>query len=149
MIVLSVDPGETNGWVVQDENKLIDKGQAKGLAEMMNVMDEWEDDIEQLVVEDYVILGQKAQSHAGSRVPTIQVIGYLKAWAIQHKIPFKMYPARMKPIQQKRTQVFPKGAHSKNHWVDAYNHGRYFLIEQGLAKSALEIEKEKQRNGKA
>lgn len=149
--VLSFDPGETTGWVYQDENKMIDFGQAKGLANLISVVEEYRGEIDQFVIEDYIILQGKAMSHSGSRVPSIQVIGYLKAFAIQQGIPVKMYPARMKPMQQKRTQKFPKGAHSKNHWVDAYNHGRYWLIEQGLAKSALQILKEKERaqaNGK-
>lgn len=146
MKVLSFDPGETTGWVFQDPDKMLDYGQAKGLIEVIDVCTEHESmGVQQVVIEDYVILQGKAMSHSGSRVPAIQVIGYLKAWAHKQGIPVKMYPARMKPIQQKRTQKFPKGAHSKNHWVDAYNHGRYWLIEQGLAKSALEIEMEKKR----
>lgn len=145
MRVLSFDPGETTGWVYQDPQKMIDYGQASGLENVMKVCEEFVGEVDYLVVEDYVILGKKAMSHAGSRVPAIQVIGYLKAWAITNKVPIQMYNARLKPTQQKRTQKFPKGAHSKNHWVDAYNHGRYFLIERGLAKSALEILMEKKR----
>jgi len=145
MRVFSVDPGETNGWVYQDPEKMIDFGQAQGLANLIQAIKEYEGEIDYLVIEDYIILGKKAMSHSGSRVPAIQIIGWLKGWALEHNVPVQMYPARMKPLQQKRTQKFPKGAHAKNHWVDAYNHGRYFLIEKGLAKSALQIEKEKQR----
>jgi hypothetical protein len=145
MRVLSFDPGDTTGWVYQTPEKMIDFGQVQGLKNLIAVCREYEGEVDYLVIEDYVILGSKAMSHTGSRVPAIQIIGWLKGWALEHDIPIKMYPARMKPIQQKRTQKFPKGAHSKNHWVDAYNHGRYFLIEQGLAKSALQIEKEKAR----
>lgn len=149
MRVLSFDPGDTTGWVYQDPQKMIDYGQAKSLVEVIKVVDEYIKETDYIVIEDYVILGKKAMSHTGSRIPAIQIIGYLKAAALINKIPVKMYNARMKSIQQKRTQKFPVGAHSKNHWVDAYNHGRYFLIEQGLAKSALEILKEKERNAKA
>jgi len=146
MRVLSFDPGETTGWVYQDPQKMIDYGQAAGLANLITVCEEYKGEIDHIVIEDYIILGKKAMSHSGSRVPAIQVIGYLKAFALQQGIPVTLYPARMKPLQQKRTQKFPKGAHSKNHWVDAYNHGRWFLIEAGLAKSALQILKEKERN---
>lgn len=146
MRVLSFDPGNTTGWVYQNPQKMIDYGQASGLIEVIDVCTEHEGGIvDQVVIEDYVILGQKAMSHTGSRVPAIQVIGYLKAWAHKQGIPVKLYPARMKPIQQKRTGKVPKGAHSKNHWVDAYNHGRYWLIENGHAKSALQIQKAKER----
>ena len=125
---------------------MIDYGQAAGLANLIDVCEEYKGEIDYIVIEDYIILGKKAMSHSGSRVPSIQAIGYLKAFALQQGIPVQMYPARLKPMQQKRTQKFPKGAHSKNHWVDAYNHGRWFLIERGLAKSALQILKEKERN---
>ena len=145
MRVLSFDPGNTTGWVYQNPQKMIDYGQVPDLVGVINVCEEHKGIVDQLVIEDYVILGAKAMSHTGSRVPAIQVIGYLKAWAIQNKVPVKLYPARMKPIQQKRTGKVPKGAHSKNHWVDAYNHGRYWLIENGHAKSALQIEMAKKR----
>ena len=144
MIVLSFDPGETTGWCVQDEKRELDFGQAKGLEEVMAVIDEWIEECDEIVVEDYIILQKKALAHSGSRAPAIQIIGYIKAMAIKSKKPITLYPARLKPIQQKRTQRFPKGAHSKNHWLDAYNHGRWHLIQLGLADSALVMMKKKE-----
>lgn len=145
MKVLSLDPGETTGWCVQDEDRIIDKGQAKGFSELMDVMDEWIEDIDEVVAEDYVILGSKAMAHTGSRGVAMQVIGFIKATCIKNNKPLTLYSARLKPIQQKKTQQFPKGSHSKNHWVDAYNHGRWHLIQLGLADTALMIQKKKEK----
>ena len=144
MIILSFDPGETTGWCVQDENKIIDKGQARGLEELMAVVDEWMDDCDQVVMEDYIILQKKAMAHSGSRGVAMQVIGYIKAMCLKSKKQLTMYPARLKPLQQKATQQFPKGAHSKNHWLDAYNHGRWHLIKLKLADTALMAQKKKE-----
>lgn len=148
MRVLSFDPGETNGWCYQDIDKVIEFGQAKGLEELMEVTDKFEGMVDHVVIEDYKILGQKAMSHSGSRVPTIQMIGYLKAWCIRQKLkPPTLYPARLKPIQQKQTGMKPIGAHKDNHWVDAYNHGRWYLIQEHGAQTALEKKMGVKSNG--
>ena len=145
MRILSFDPGETTGWVYQDMEKILAFGQAKGLAELMDVCSKHEGKVDHVVIEDYVILNRKAASHSGSRVPTIQMIGYLKAWCIQQKLKTPtLYPARLKPIQQMKTQMKPIGAHKDNHWVDAYNHGRWYLIQECGAPSALQIKMKKE-----
>jgi hypothetical protein len=139
MRVLSFDPGETTGWCYQDKENTLDFGQAKGLTELIQVCDKFKGVVDHVVIEDYKILGQKAMSHSGSRVPTIQMIGYLKAWAITEGLKEPtLYPARLKPIQQKQTGMKPIGAHKDNHWVDAYNHGRWYLIQEHGAQTALE-----------
>lgn len=143
MRILSFDPGETTGWCYQNPDEILGFGQASGLAEVIDVCEQHKGKVDHVVIEDYVVLGHKAMSHSGSRVPAIQVIGYLKAWAIQQKLKVTLYNARIKPIQQKQTQMKPIGAHKDNHWVDAYNHGRWYLIQNKLAKTALELEWEK------
>lgn len=147
--VLSFDPGETTGWVYQDIDKIIDFGQAKGLTELIEVCSKFEGITDHVVIEDYIILDKKARSHAGSRVPTIQMIGYLKAWAITNTSHEPtMYAARMKNIQQMQTGMKPIGAHKDNHWVDAYNHGRWYLIKECGAETALQKEiREKLESG--
>lgn len=142
--VLSFDPGGTTGWCYQNEDEILAFGQAKDLVELMQVCEKYKDITDELVIEDYIILGKKAMSHSGSRVPAIQIIGYLKAWGLMNKIPCTLYPARLKPLQQKKTQMFPVGKHSDNHWVDAFNHGRYHLIDKFGAPSALEIKRAKE-----
>lgn len=139
--IFSFDPGEVTGWCLQDEEKILAMGQARGLAELMTVCERYAGKVDHVVIEDYIILGHKAASHTGGRVPTIQMIGFLKAWCIQQKLPAPtLYPARLKPTQQKITQMKPIGAHKDNHWIDAYNHGRWYLIREHGAKTALEIE---------
>jgi hypothetical protein len=147
MRILSFDPGETTGWCYQDPDKIINFGQAKGLAELMDVCEKHVGIVDHVVIEDYIVLGKKAMSHSGSRVPTIQMIGYLKAWCIQQKLGSPtLYPARLKPLQQAQIQLKPIGAHKDNHWVDAANHGRWYLIQKKLAKTALEIKWHKENN---
>lgn len=142
MKVLSFDPGITTGWCLQDENGIIDVGQAVGFEELDKVLERHPNpDI--MIIEDYVILPQKAKSHSGSRVEPVKIIGMLEHHAYRNKIKVIKYSARLKPIQQKHSGKSPKGAHRNNHWVDAYNHGWWFLFQTKRVKSNLQLEKSK------
>jgi len=139
--VLSFDPGQTTGWCYQTEDQIIAFGQAKDLVELMDVCELYSGITDHVVIEDYVVRGDKISSHVGGRLPTIQMIGYLKAWSLQQKLGHPtLYSPRLKPIQQKQTGMRPVGKHSDNHWVDAYNHGRWYLIKEKKAPTAGEIE---------
>ena len=142
MRVLSFDPGVTTGWCLQDENGIIDAGQAVGFSELDKVLERHpKPDV--MIIEDYVILPSKAKSHSGSRVEPVKIIGLLEHHAFRNDVKVIRYPARMKPIQQKHSGVKPTGAHKNNHWVDAYNHGWWFLFNRKLVKSKLQMEKSK------
>lgn len=141
MQILSWDPGVTTGWCLLDENgELKDAGQAVGFEELDKVLARYPKP-DYMVIEDYVILSSKAKSHSGSRVEPVQIIGVLKAHAARNKIPVVLYPARLKPIQQKHSGLYPKGAHRNTHWIDAYNHGWWLLFKKKLVKSKLQQEK--------
>jgi hypothetical protein len=145
--ILSFDPGDTTGWCYQNEDETKDFGNAVGLKEVIDVCKKYEGKVDHVVIEDYVILQKKASSHSGSRVPAIQIIGYLKGWAIGEGVDVTLYPARLKPIQQRMTQMVPRGAHKNTHWVDAFNHGRYYLIKEHGADTALMKEMKEKKNG--
>lgn len=144
MRVLSFDPGLTTGWAYQDENNLLDLGSIKGHKEFSQFLGKFDREVDHVVIEDYIILQKKAMSHSGSKVPAIQIIGTIKSWCYMHDIEFTMYRANLKPIQKKVTQIQePKGPHSNTDPIDAYRHGRYWLVKNGHSKSALEIQMEK------
>ena len=154
MFVLSFDPGNTTGWAYQNQDSLLEFGNLYSTStdkksinnDFVKLLSTWDLDekpVDHVVIEDYVILNNKAMSHSGSRVIAIQVIGFIKAWCMMKDIPFTMYKANMKPIQKKLTQIDIKGSHAETHFVDAWIHGRYWLIKNGYAKSALQMEMEK------
>lgn len=134
--VLSFDPGTTSGWAFQDENGFKDGGQCD-LVTVLDVLDR-NNDCDVIVVEDYKILRKKALAHSGSRVEAAQVIGIIKAWAHRNKKPVVLYPSSLKPIQQKHSGVVPTGAHKHSHWIDAFNHGWWYLFQRKLVKSKLQ-----------
>jgi len=143
---LSYDPGRTTGWA-----RFTDDGEAAGYGQL--TMDELlahvenmillhnDDPIKVLIVEDFVLFGHKAQQQTGSRMEASQVIGILRTLAERTGAEFFLQPSNIKSLAEKWTQLSPKGmVHSKTHWIDAFNHGAYYLIKQGIRKTELERE---------
>jgi hypothetical protein len=76
----------------------------------------------------------------GSELETVRAIGVLESWCLRNDIPIQKYlsQADFLMLQAKQCGLNPKGAaHKHTHWAYAANHGRYFLQQIGLAKSAL------------
>lgn len=141
--MFSFDPGETTGWALfnYSTGDLIDKGQVK-FDDIFNWLLDMQGHLPETVivpVEDFRLLGSKAVAQTGSRFETVQVIGAIRLWLAPYRIEMFLQPASIKPIAQGWTGLKPTGAHNKNsHWVDAYNHGAYYLRSVGHYTTALE-----------
>src|SRR5690348_111747 len=145
---LSYDPGKTTGWA-----KFADDGSAQeyGQVDLDDLLmhceiikhNHQDDPVRALIVEDFVLFKHKAQQQTGSKMEAAQAIGILKALASAVGCPFILQDPKIKKIAAMQTQVFPTGAHKNTHWVDAFNHGAYWLIEQGIRKTQLEMDNEK------
>lgn len=151
MRVLSIDPGETTGWAYQDERDdypggLLDFGQIKGIKEFAVWLENWnleKKPIDFVVIEDYVVWAgnRGAKANVGSRLETVRVLGAVESWCFRNDKKFKKYPSAgdFLKLQALQCGLDPtRGAHKNTHWAYAANHGRYYLQEIKLAKTALQ-----------
>jgi hypothetical protein len=142
--VLSVDPGgETgvgaSGWCYQNEDQILALGDVQNLRKFLTDWDIKKLPIDHVVVEGYMTRG--AAANMGRKLPTVENIGTVKLWAEMNGIKWTEYMPVIKSAQAKMTQVFPKrGRKDVSHKLDAYNHGRYYLIQNHGALTALEKE---------
>jgi hypothetical protein len=146
MRVLSIDPGREegvsagSGWCYQNPDTVLALGVVRDL---MGFMADWNLDqkpVDVLVIEEYSIKGHQFNQNVGIKLVPVEHIGAVRMWARLNKIEVVEYDPSKKPIQCKATGVTPKNMPKAiEHQWDAYNHGRYYLIQKGLAPSALEI----------
>lgn len=151
MYVLSIDPGETTGWAYQDGRDdypggILDLGQvSNALIGMVEFLEKWDlqkRPVDALVIEDYRAYDAKA--NMGSKIQTIGVKDYCRAWGHLKKIPTIMYESRDIDTIAKQVGMNPrKGAHENTHWAFAANYGRHYLVRTGNAKSAIRLAQEK------
>ncbi len=134
------DPGETTGYATfNEEGELMAAGQIYGFDSLV----EWlavtpSDRLKAVICEDFIILRKKAAVFAGNKMEVIQAKGAIRAHTSSKKVKFILQRSDIKPIAERLTGVRPKGKHSENHWVDALNHGKYYLIKQGICKGNLD-----------
>jgi hypothetical protein len=152
-LVLSFDPGKNHGgrnsgsgWCLQDENTVYDFGVTQDLVEFLA----WDvfaplkklgirPDI--IVYEGYQIRKETVAQNVGIPLSTVENIGAIKLFARSLKAEVVKFMPAQKPTQWKATGKNPtKVPKAQSHWIDAYNHGRYYLITRNLAPSALEEE---------
>lgn len=146
---LSYDPGKITGWArFQDNGEVVETGQLTidellAHVENMTLLNET-DPIKVIIVEDFILFKHKAQQQTGSRMEASQAIGILRTLAERTGATFFLQPSNIKSMAERFTQVSPKGqAHNKTHWIDAFNHGAYYLIQQGIRKTELERQHER------
>lgn len=142
--VLAFDPGKTTGIAYLDEDITYWLGDTQDIHEYFRKIDLSKTPVDVIVYEEYFVLPQQAMHNTGRNF-TVEVIGAIANFASQHGIRVVTYPTKLKTTQAKLTQVFPKkGRKDVSHRLDAYNHGRYYLIQNHNAPTALEIEMRKE-----
>lgn len=141
--VLAFDPGETTGIAYLDEDSTYWMGDTQNIYEYLEKIKLDKTPVDVIVYEEYFVRPEQAKLNIG-RNRTVEAIGAIAGFAARHNIPIVTYPTRIKGTQAKMTQVFPKKATKRiSHRLDAYNHGRYYLIQNCGAPTALELELKK------
>jgi len=135
---LAFDPGNTTGWAEFDPHgEISDFGQlengVEGVTEFVMAYDK---PIHTVVIESYMVRpdDHSVKANVGSKLETVQVIGVLRGWAYSRKAEIVMQQPQIKKIAEKFSGYEPKGSHKNSHYVDAINHGVYFLVKKGLRK---------------
>jgi hypothetical protein len=142
---LAFDPGLTTGWAKFDnDGAVLSSGQVSH-EELAHLVDEFKiehttDPVKAVIYEVYRIYKHKAASHVGSEVPASQAIGIIKTLIYTTGAKEVKQPSHILAIAKKWTGVAPVGDHRNSHWVDAFNHGAYWLIKEGIRPTQQEVE---------
>lgn len=142
-IIYAFDPGDTTGWSKLDwhDGTELEHGTVKfdDMPEFLWLRQSELDYTRAVVVEDFRLFKHLAVQQSGSKFDAVAVIGMLRLWIYPPaNTKFVLQPPSIKPIAQKFSGRVPKGAHSKSHDVDAYNHGIFYLKQLGNFKTELE-----------
>ncbi len=137
---LAIDPGETTGWATFNlDGYLIDFGQVKGF----DGFDEW---LEKLSPKPSLIICEKWVTNpkvpqGGSTQETAQVIGAIRSYSRKNGIDIEWQMARILLVGYKWAGLkpLPKSKHYLSHQYDAIAHGTYYLVNQKIKPTALEI----------
>lgn len=128
--ILALDPGETTGWAVFEDQSLVACGQLKvgDLNTLFAVVRESRANV--VVIESYRVYEHRAQQHIGSEVVTIQYIGILKLAAEQLHLPIVMQAAWQGKQFQTDEKLREWGLYqvAHKHANDAIRHGCYFYL---------------------
>lgn len=137
---LSVDPGETTGWALWEGQALIGGGQTP----LWEFADEVYDsllgsgaayqeglfaDVQQLVVEDFILYPWKCQELAYDKIRTARLIGMLELTASRASIPIFHQGAYTKEDAERAgaESLFVHPLVENRHQNDAIRHGVYFM----------------------
>lgn len=148
MTYLAFDPGGVTGWCTfDDQGNATEFGQLT-LNELADQIEHWaqQSEIHTVIYEDFKLFKHKAQKQAGSRMPASQAIGMIKLLIRRLDAKTVVQDSSIKSTAQKLTQMNPPSNHAESHWVDAFNHGAYYLINEGIRKTYLEMQKEQEKN---
>lgn len=145
MINISFDPGDTTGyaiWRVKDGQAQIAEFGQMSLDELLNWVNVYDKPVENVIIEEFKLFAKRAKQQAGSSMKASQAIGALRSFAVRKGARVHMQPANIKFIALKQTQITMPSQHSQTHQWDAYLHGAYWHIKQGMLKTALQREME-------
>lgn len=140
-MLLAVDPGKGSrdsiGWALfNDDNDLLRLGQSN-LTDFVKLLESLEG-VTQVVYETYVIYRKRINQHINSKVETVQTIGVVKSWCMRNNIPWTEQRADILVPASNLFQIKMPTDHNMSHQISALLHGKYYLYQKGLIKSALQ-----------
>ena len=129
-MILVVDPGDTTGYAVfEEDGELVTKGQAD--------FDKFLDFLiastfTRIVVEDYRLRKGKQAQQTGSRFQAVQVIGALKYYCYIRGAEFTLVDVQAKTLGAMYSGEKPPSNHKLSHQVDASNIGIYWFVKENI-----------------
>ena len=143
---LAFDPGATTGWCkFDDQGNALEWGQ-DNFDELIDHCNVWAFETwDAIIYEQFKLFRHKAQRQTGSTMPASQAIGIIKTLIRNTNAKAVVQEASIKATAEKMTQMKAPSNHAQSHWVDAFNHGAYYLINEGIRKTYLEMEQEQKK----
>ena len=121
MNILVFDPGHTTGWAFLSNGK-IETGSFKMWDDVWDVIDQHVMfGISTVVIESFILRRGKALALSGSRLETVQVIGYIKAVCDYFDIEYVEQQPACKSLKIAKIEGLSV------HAMDAVRHGLYYL----------------------
>ena len=127
---LAVDPGEGSGWATFAENGMpTDFGNVYGdVNGVTDLFETFQTPPKVVIIELFRIL--KPEDFRMSRLPTLQTVGAVRSYARRVGAMLIGQEPAINNIAENWSNLRPHGAHSKQHFVLAFNHGWYYLQKE-------------------
>jgi hypothetical protein len=135
--LLAMDPGKSTGWCYfidgyPDARRF---GIHRNLGDLIDWLESIPNDDylpDLILVEEFTLYKQKALQQSGSKMETSQAVGAIEYYARRHKIPVVYQKAEILKIASMWSGVDHNVAHNNSHHLAAYNHGLYWLVQNGM-----------------
>ena len=134
---LALDPGLHTGWATWDESGTpITMGTVHNYDALHELLESFPSTIRVVILEDFILFKHKAREQSGSKMPAPKAIGQIETFARLWRAQIVKQPSSIKAIAERSVGgMSTKGmAKIRTHMWDAYNHGNYYLIKQGIKK---------------
>jgi hypothetical protein len=144
---LALDPGLHTGWATWDKDGvIITMGATHSYEALHDLLASFPMSIKVVILEDFVLFKHKAGQQSGSRMPAPKAIGQIETFARLWGANIKKQASNIKPMAEKMTGKKTKDYRTgkllmpkeQTHMWDAYNHGEYYLINNGIKKLSIE-----------
>jgi len=137
---LALDPGLHTGWCLWDaKGVFIDMGTIHGERELHDFLASLPTAIEVVIIEEFRLFKNKALAQTGSKMPAPKAIAQIETFARLWNARIVKQQSSIKANAEMLTGQSTKGMpHSQTHVIDAFNHGEYFLIKNGIKKLTVE-----------
>lgn len=134
MRLLAIDPGGMNGIAWFNETYGLEGFTQVKLEELPVWLDRHQPVPDIVILENYRLWKHKALQQSGSTMPASQGVGMVKSYCKIKGIKLVEQSPQILQTAVKMSQMPLPKDHSQSHWVSAYNHGFWYLVQQGLTK---------------
>lgn len=138
--IIAFDPGDTTGVAIFSTQGELKQMTQLDLQSLIDFLGGYEAPVALVIVEDFRLFKKKAMQQVGSQMPAPQVIGAIKTFASMKGVEVVIQPSNIKPLALKWSGIAMPGNHSQSHQWDAYLHGYYWLVSNGVIQTKLQQE---------